>query len=359
MNTATLDAIAQDRFYKNFFPSTVSLLFGLCSLALVGSLSAAAMPAPQDPDQPTSAPAGATAAPSPQAAMAPAPQGSNPASTLAAPASAKATIYVYRNGKGHGAAGLALIFVNGNFLAVLHHSNFAEREVPQGAAVVGAILREIGQADSVYSGLSQYFPPTLRWPKCGGAPRKPSCTWDASVQAPTNEDHGCARVDWQRLDEARPEDVRICRAELSATSAALDNWLDPNRKANELFLGMLLPTALGGGLLADSMSGPKGDLRAWLQMCGSDPFPARSSQQVDKIRSDLKRGDNSDDWSRCKNEAAAADLALQLKERVRVEAEAGKTYYVKWSLTASGGKMELVDEAKGAKEVRGLRLAKD
>jgi hypothetical protein len=42
-------------------------------------------------------------------------------------------------------------------------------------------------------------------------------------------------------------------------------------------------------------------------------------------------------------------------EKLRMDVEAGKTYYVKWHL----GKMKLVDAATGAKEVSGLNLAKD
>lgn len=233
--------------------------------------------------------------------------------------------------------------------------------MPPGAAVVGMVPLTQGEAQpgSVYRGLAQYLPPTLRWPRCGGDPRKPNCTWDTPVPTQVNDEQGCQRVDWRHVDEARPEDLALCRRELSTTSAALENWLDPNRKSKEFLLGMLLPTTLGGGLLGDSISGPKGNLNAWLQMCGPSPFPQRSSEAVDRIRSDLKRGDSSDDWSRCKNEEAAAYLLLMVKARVRIDAQPGKTYYVKWSWAVSGGKMEVVDEATGAKDVRKLHPTKD
>jgi uncharacterized SAM-binding protein YcdF (DUF218 family) len=42
-------------------------------------------------------------------------------------------------------------------------------------------------------------------------------------------------------------------------------------------------------------------------------------------------------------------------EKLRIEVEAGKTYYIKWHL----GKMKLVDAATGSKEIRGLKLARD
>jgi hypothetical protein len=49
--------------------------------------------------------------------------------------------------------------------------------------------------------------------------------------------------------------------------------------------------------------------------------------------------------------------------RFEIDVESGKTYFLKWtpksSWTNSAGKMELVDAVKGAKEIKGLNLAKD
>jgi hypothetical protein len=107
------------------------------------------------------------------------------------------------------------------------------------------------------------------------------------------------------------------------------------------------------------MSIPGGDLSGWLQMCGPKPFPNPSSPEADKIRHDVKNGDSSADWSRCKNEVAEAERVLLSKELLRIDVEAGRTYYVKWSVPYKPGtpapKMGLVDEATGAEETRGLR----
>lgn len=65
---------------------------------------------------------------------------------------------------------------------------------------------------------------------------------------------------------------------------------------------------------------------------------------------------------RVKKTPIAVDLQLltnfkkTAKERFRMVAEPGKTYYVRWSV---GGKMKLVDTDQGAKEMSGLHLAKD
>jgi len=59
--------------------------------------------------------------------------------------------------------------------------------------------------------------------------------------------------------------------------------------------------------------------------------------------------------------AAAANQARQKEnERARFEAEAGKTYYYKWTAGpfATGIKVELVDAEKGAKDIRKLHLSK-
>ena len=65
---------------------------------------------------------------------------------------------------------------------------------------------------------------------------------------------------------------------------------------------------------------------------------------------------------RVKKTPIAIDMQLmtnsknKAKERFRTVVEPGKTYYVRWSV---GGKMKLVDEAEGTKEMKGLKLAKD
>jgi Protein of unknown function (DUF2846) len=58
---------------------------------------------------------------------------------------------------------------------------------------------------------------------------------------------------------------------------------------------------------------------------------------------------------------AAANQARQKEnERARFEAEAGKTYFLKWTSgpMATGIKVEPVDSEKGAKEIRKLHLSK-
>ena|SRR5208283_5720476 len=334
MDITTGCGVARDRYYKSIAPSAVPFLLGCCALAFVAHPSMAAMPAPQD---------------------------STPVSASPAPPDVKASIYVYRERHMVGAIGHPLIFVNGNFLAVMKNANYAKAEVPQGTAVVFAtVASQDTQSNRAYRSSYSSFPPTLQWPKCVGDPKKPSCTWDAAVQSPEpKEEHGCAKVDWRHLEEARPEDVKLCKTELFGTSAALNHWFDPNGQSRDLLLGMVIPGQFGVESMMAAAAIPSGDFSTWLQMCGPTSLPKPISPEADKIRSDARRGDNLDDWSRCKNAVDAATLILQVRKPLQIETEAGKSYYVKWSVTGGGGKMELVDEAKGAKEIHKLHPVKD
>ena len=58
--------------------------------------------------------------------------------------------------------------------------------------------------------------------------------------------------------------------------------------------------------------------------------------------------------------AALNDATKKENERIRIEAEAGKTYYLKWTseAMASGIKVTPVDAATGAKEMRKLHPSK-
>jgi hypothetical protein len=58
--------------------------------------------------------------------------------------------------------------------------------------------------------------------------------------------------------------------------------------------------------------------------------------------------------------AAITDAQKKENERIRFEAEAGKTYYMRWTsgMFATGVKVTAVDEATGAKEMSKLHVSK-
>ena len=131
------------------------------------------------------------------------------------------------------------------------------------------------------------------------------------------------------------------------TAASIDHWLDPHAKAREIALGMLIPGPIGNVILANGINMKTGN-SSWLQMCSPNPFPkpATSPQAA------LELGN-------CERGVEAAFRLVQIHVFLRIEAEAGKTYYVKWSVSSSGGKLVLENEAIGEKDIRGLHIAKD
>ena len=55
--------------------------------------------------------------------------------------------------------------------------------------------------------------------------------------------------------------------------------------------------------------------------------------------------------------AALSNLDTTKYEKLRIEAEAGKTYYINLYIEFIGHQMKLVDEATGAKQIRSLKLS--
>jgi hypothetical protein len=58
--------------------------------------------------------------------------------------------------------------------------------------------------------------------------------------------------------------------------------------------------------------------------------------------------------------AAVTDAQKKENERIRLEAEAGKTYYMRWAsgMFASGIKVTIIDAETGAREISKLHLSK-
>lgn len=327
----------KDRRVPLFKLSQFGIAVFCCGLAVPG----AALPAAETDAQNT---APALAAPP-----------SRSTGTAASPASTqpegKARIYVYRKGSRMAAMAYPLLFVNDYPLAVLSRSTYAWLDVAPDTTVV-SLFSGVGSAVAGVKILRDAFPPRFQWPTCTGDPRKAQCEWNSAPPPAGTDEYGCAKLNWKRMDTAHLEDLKVCRAELVHTNAALMNWIDPHRKAGELALGLVLGPALGGGLAGDAISGPHGDQSAWLHMCGPEPFGEPSAEAASTIRDHLKHGDNTDNWSRCQNSIAAARAMLDANHRIRIDTEPGKSYYVQWVL---GARIELVDAERGAEDIRQLR----
>jgi len=270
--------------------------------------------------------------------------------TPVAPPAGKALVYFYRSSNED--PGLsAHIFANGNLLAELPSSSYVSTDTLPGPDFFNATLGPPGQG--------QYFPPTMRWPKCAANREKLKCSWDDSAKSQEKENHGCAQVNWRHPGESSDEDLALCQKELTATITALSDWgtqvegvfVKKSFKPGEFLLGALLAPAIGGPLMADALPrnghGPKVDTN-WLQMCGPSPFPKLSSNEAHEFYSSpiSSRG-----RTRCFTELLEASRFVQSKEQLTVELEEGKTYYVELGPT----KMELVDAATGMKGIAGLQ----
>lgn len=218
--------------------------------------------------------------------------------TPSSPSAGNALIYIYRQGGMLGVVGHPVFFVNDYLLAQIHAGNYTSMQVPPGSAMITATFAFQGQ---------------LALPS-------PVGSW-ASLP-------GCAGLNWRRLAAAPPADIAQCRDGL----IGLYNACSPKTT----YSGCALP----GCVLIRTTHVPAcfSDLNG----SGDAPFLLGMALQ---LRDALADGLPS---------RPAGNLHLQIK----IEAESGKTYYVKSSVSGSGGKMELVDAATGEKQIRGLKLAK-
>jgi len=334
MTTAVLCSTWLGRSNRCALHSALNRVIICFVLALAAHKLLAGIPVPQDPNRQLPAPTTAAPAAIPSGAndRAQRPNQTGPPST---PSEGKALIYVYSRGSWFS----PMIFVNDYPVAALRDKRtYAFVEMPPGRVLITSV-------DSPGFDLAtfrQIFPPKLRWPQCS-AKGKATCTWDAATQVPEEGARGCTRLDWGHLDGARSEDVGVCKSELFNTATALQKWLDPHWNPM-------------GGMAGAFLEGLAGDQSGWLRTCGPNPFGKPSKEAAAKIRDDLKRGDTSDEWSRCVNAVAAASSMLNSKDRLPIDVEAGKTYYIQWAPTR-GGKvkyLKAVDAAKAAKDMQGF-----
>jgi len=223
----------------------------------------------------------------------------------------EAVVYVYREGM-YGAGVHPAVFVNDDFLVELHHSNYARRVVPPGTVVVTA---------------SQYYAgaPVVRgWYDSAFQFPSPNGPW-ASLP-------GCKGLDVLRLGEVARTDVMRCETDLHEAEAAIGK-------------------AFAEGIGKEGFRHPE----ALEQLCR-----LKRSRHEERDRKEIVWID-AKELEGCRAEMRAA-LAIvdrtYVKVRTEFQAQAGTAYYVKW-FVATKGRMELVDEATGAKAVRGLKPTKN
>ncbi|MGA3025828.1 MAG: hypothetical protein ABSF98_13755 [Bryobacteraceae bacterium] len=262
------------------------------------------------------------------------------------PAAGKALVIVYRHGGSRGGEGYPIIFVNRNFLAKLRYATYTALEVPQGPVVLDATFEQVdrgttGPKDQLGFLPTSYFPFT-------------SLSFDS----------GCAGLDWWRLGKAQSADVARCEGQLREVSAVLGVAVPELQReiqsryhihiinarltpADELQLviAWLATHNAVEAPVSERYLAAHPDLKERLRMCGS-------LFRVERLFEGL---------GACQVAVNQAAATLNPKgRRIELEAEAGRTYYVKYDVpTFRESTMALVDAATGAKEISRLHATTD
>lgn len=210
----------------------------------------------------------------------------------------KAQLYVYREGGMVGVAGHPVIFVNDLLLAQMHKSNYASEQLPPGPIIITTTFAFMGD---------------LVMPV-------PIGSWSTMP--------GCAGMDWRRAASAPADQISLCADGLRK--------LFSECAPKVTYSGCALP----GCVLVKTTHIPA--CRPSLDGSNDAPFLLHLGPQLESA---LANG---------LPERPSGNLHSQL----RVEMEAGKTYFVKWSASTGGGKMTLVDSATGEKEIGKLHPVK-
>jgi hypothetical protein len=261
------------------------------------------------------------------------------------PAAGEATIYIYRVGSMLGALALPTIFVNGDDLATLKNSQYTRTEVPQGtAAVAAAQTQYIIRYSTVAAAAAhpEYLTDGVRFYDSKGVP-----VIIPGVSRVQRTLPGCEAMDFSGLwadlvhrwilgeqggqPPLNPADTMRCQDSLRKAEAAMRAaYADP---------------------------GPTGEV---IQLCdlryigsGANAYETWTA------------GYDSADAHSCESDYSEALYLLTTDSvpagpgptRIAIPVEAGKAYYIRWSVSSRGGAIKLVDETAGAKEVRKLHLS--
>lgn len=237
----------------------------------------------------------------------------------------EATVYVYRIGSMLGAINFPIVFVNGRLIDMLQNSHYVQAKVPQGMTVIAAAQGEFSNggiwlADSRGLGNGVFIPGPNR-----NLPDLPGCE---------GVDFISMRADLIRLWTLGEQviaprgDTTRCQETLSydGDRIAADSRKD-GPSTYVIHLCNLNYVQRGN---TDRMSWSSGYSREQMASCGEELISALTLLRT------------------------TSEPAVPGPTHIAIPVEAGKAYYIRWSVTFHGGKIELVDEATGAKHIRKL-----
>jgi hypothetical protein len=249
----------------------------------------------------------------------------------------EATIYVYRQKHFLGAVDNALIYINGNLMAVLHNSNYIQARVPQGKAF---IISYVSVPSTHFEVIDTRFGADTRFYDFIRM-KIPSPPYTGLLTTIP----GCAALDWRQLwvseglSESQREDATLCEDMLrKAVAAITTDFRSRSPSAENIHLCNLHYYQVGdmytGSGAFEIITRPGYSL--------NEEGPCQ-----DELNLDLK----------------VLTEHTKLGSRIAIKAEAGKTYYIRLHLTyhyktadIADIEMELVDEATGFKEISNLHL---
>jgi hypothetical protein len=225
-----------------------------------------------------------------------------------------------------GAIGKPLIFVNDSFSVELHNSNYRQIDMPQGGADITATV-----------------------PLAIGTP-----TFTKYVIDPA--DARCGELNWRHLTTEPQQHLDSCNAVLTQVRPALKEIKSDEDALREIqHPDPRLSVCGNHDNIRDSIQwGPVHAAQA-----SYEPVMANEGKVLDMLRLWLFN---------CEvTETISSDYVLQATrfpqyfhhDVLHLSLEAGKSYYIRWSVTSSGGALRLVDEATGQKDIRKLEPASE
>ncbi|HEV2380256.1 MAG TPA: hypothetical protein VG206_10730 [Terriglobia bacterium] len=230
---------------------------------------------------------------------------------LSSPAVGKASVYVYRTGRMLGAAGRPIVFVNRDFLVILNRSSYASVDVLPGTVRISATGSLLGLNRNGLSGTPVHFPPAI----------------STSVS-------GCSGLDWLHLGTQRDAKVTACEDELNDADRTLRRLLAE---------GEISPTPHERTHFLELCAG----VRHYLSTRRGSPIELFSRDGLLACRGEV-------DFA---IDTLTQTGVMNVMSRLEFQAEAGESYYFKWSIPAGFGKgpqLKPVKETTGAKDIKKL-----
>jgi hypothetical protein len=290
----------------------------------------------------------------------------------------KALVYVFRERQMHGAGEQSRVFVNDSLIGVLHLANYSSIEVPPGTTVVVATFPNAEGASPIED---------LRLPNMSGAwTLLPGCTsfpalgW-RQFAAAANDDLLRCESEIGKLKETcgpytstiSPNTSTATMEDLNLTVTFADGkrWLISNRQGGGYFRGVAVDGTFvliqpvrfprisdlmhgGSSWVVEAPGDRNGPVHLSVPTCNFKLTELGDASTLFSEAEGLKDFHARTAGTQGSTHVSGMRVAM-FQARLQFQAEAGKTYYVKYSFSANIGattKLTLVEPKEGEKEVK-------